>query len=71
MRLPMLQDVSLFTRKPLAMPSPGEALPGRDEQMPVVSHHLVLGTPLAPPFPDSFERAVFGMGCFWGADRPV
>jgi peptide-methionine (S)-S-oxide reductase len=32
--------------------------------------HAVLGTSLTPPFPDSYERAVFGMGCFWGADRP-
>ncbi len=51
------------------MPSPEEALPGRDEPMPVPATHLVLGTPLTPPFPDGTEQAIFGMGCFWGAER--
>ncbi len=51
------------------MPTPEEALPGRDEQMPVPDAHLVLGTPLTPPFPDRSEQAVFGLGCFWGAER--
>jgi peptide-methionine (S)-S-oxide reductase len=46
-----------------------EALPGRDTQVAVPSRHAVLGTPLQPPFPDGFETAVFGMGCFWGAER--
>ncbi len=46
-----------------------DALRGRDEQMPVPSRHDVLGTPLAPPFPDGLEQAVFGLGCFWGAER--
>jgi len=58
----------LFTRKSTAMPSPDEALPGRDEPMAVTTAHLVLGTPLTPPFPESTEQAVFGMGCFWGAE---
>ena len=49
--------------------SPEEALPGRDERMPVPARHEVLGTPLEPPFPDGLEQAVFGMGCFWGAER--
>jgi peptide-methionine (S)-S-oxide reductase len=45
------------------------ALPGRAEEMPVPAEHFVLGTPLRPPFPDGFEQAVFGMGCFWGAEQ--
>ena len=48
---------------------PERALPGRDERMPVPARHEVLGTPLEPPFPDGLERVVFGMGCFWGAER--
>ena len=58
----------LFT-KPSTMVTAAEALPGRDETMPVPARHDVLGTPLAPPFPDGLEQAVFGMGCFWGAER--
>ena len=46
-----------------------DALPGRDEQMSVPDRHVVLGTPIAPPFPDGLQRAVFGLGCFWGAER--
>ncbi len=61
--------VSLF-RKPIEMPTPGDALPGRDEAMRVPAAHLVLGTPITPPFPEGTEQAIFGMGCFWGADRP-
>jgi len=45
------------------------ALPGRDTAIPVPARHEVLGTPLTPPFPDGFETAVFGLGCFWGAER--
>ncbi len=51
------------------MPTREEALPGRSERMPVADRHLVLKTPLAPPFPDGLELALFGLGCFWGAER--
>jgi peptide-methionine (S)-S-oxide reductase len=59
----------LFTRKTIALPSPEEALPGRDTPIVAPGRHLVLGTRLTPPFPEGTERAVFGMGCFWGAER--
>jgi peptide-methionine (S)-S-oxide reductase len=52
----------------LVMPSKEEALPGRGEKMPVPSTHFVLGTPLGPSFP-GFHLAMFGLGCFWGAER--
>ena len=55
--------------KPTSMVTPEDALPGRDEPMPVPAQHEVLGTPIAPPFPDGLEVAVFGLGCFWGAER--
>jgi len=51
------------------MPGPHEALPGRAERMPVPAKHFVTGHPLEAPFPDGLQRAMFGMGCFWGAER--
>jgi len=60
----------LFTdARKLEVPAPGEALPGRTDRMPLPERHFVLGTPLEPPFPAGTELAVFGMGCFWGAER--
>jgi len=51
------------------LPTPDQALPGRDARMPVPERHAVNGTPLEGPFPAGLEHAVFGMGCFWGAER--
>jgi peptide-methionine (S)-S-oxide reductase len=61
--------MGFFTRKPAALPTPDQALPGRDTPMPVPAAHFVNGHPLTPPFPAGLEQAVFGMGCFWGAER--
>jgi peptide-methionine (S)-S-oxide reductase len=55
--------------KPTTMVAVEDALPGRDEPMPVPARHEVLDAPLVPPFPDGFQTAVVGMGCFWGAER--
>ena len=58
-----------WSAKPLSLPTEQEALPGRDTPMPVPERHFVNGNPLLPPFPAGTEQAVFGMGCFWGAER--
>jgi peptide-methionine (S)-S-oxide reductase len=61
----------MFSRRDKSqMPTPEEALPGRASRPFVVpDRHFVLGTPLEPPFPEGFGQAIFGMGCFWGAER--
>lgn len=55
--------------KKTAMPTPAEALPGRAAEMPVPEKHYVNGNPLKPPYPAGMETAMFGLGCFWGAER--
>jgi peptide-methionine (S)-S-oxide reductase len=60
--------MSLF-RKAASIPSPGEALPGRPEPLRISGRHFVNGHSIAPPFPAGLELAMFGLGCFWGAER--
>ncbi|MGB3273837.1 MAG: peptide-methionine (S)-S-oxide reductase MsrA [Xanthobacteraceae bacterium] len=59
----------LFMRKPAAMPSAATALPGRAMPIPTAETHFVNGRRLAPPYPAGMQRALFGLGCFWGAER--
>ena len=62
--------MALFTGSmKLRLPRPDQALPGRDVAIPVPERHAVNGARLKPPFPEGLEQAVFGMGCFWGAER--
>jgi len=60
----------MFSRhKKTEMPTPETALPGRAEAMPVTNRHFVNGHPIAAPFPEGLHEAMFGMGCFWGAEK--
>lgn len=58
-----------FMKKLTSLLPAESTIPGRAEKMPVPAKHFVLGHPLQPPFPQGIEQAVFGMGCFWGAER--
>jgi len=65
-----MKGVTVFLRfKKHEVPTADKALPGRSSEMPVADRHTVLGTPLKGPWPTGYETAVFGMGCFWGAER--
>ncbi len=61
--------MSFFSRHKSTLPAPGEALPGRDAALLVADTHFVTGRPLEGSFPEHLEQAVFGLGCFWGAER--
>jgi len=61
--------MSIFSKKPLTIPSAADALPGRTERMRVPETHFVNQHRIVPPFPEGLARAVFGMGCFWGAEK--
>jgi len=60
---------AFMSRMKPEMPSAADALPGRAEAMPVTEPHFVNGRPLTPPYPEGFGKVMFGMGCFWGAER--
>jgi peptide-methionine (S)-S-oxide reductase len=59
----------LFSRKPLRLPSPAEALSGRPHPVPTAERHFINGRSLHEPYPEGHRKAVFGLGCFWGAER--
>jgi peptide-methionine (S)-S-oxide reductase len=58
-----------FTQQKFVLPSPEQALPGRNTRVVVSPQHSVLGSPLQEPFPEGLEKIVLGLGCFWGAER--
>ena len=59
----------MLRKKSLELPTPDRALPGRAQAMPLDNRHFVNGHPLKPPFPAGIDTAIFGLGCFWGAER--
>jgi peptide-methionine (S)-S-oxide reductase len=61
--------LNFLSRHKTVMPDPADALPGREQPIAVPDRHFVLDTPLRGPFPADTEQAIFGLGCFWGAER--
>ncbi|MCH2515049.1 MAG: peptide-methionine (S)-S-oxide reductase MsrA [Dehalococcoidia bacterium] len=61
--------MNIFKRTPAGVPAPEDCLPGRSTPIPTASEHYVTGRPIKPPFPANMRSIVFGMGCFWGAER--
>lgn len=59
----------MFSFKPQTLPKPGEALPGRSSPIPTAERHALTGLPLKGPYPQGLEKALFALGCFWGAER--
>jgi len=59
----------LLSKNKLSLPSQSDALPGRDTAMPITKKHIVTGHSISPPFPNHLEQALFGLGCYWGAER--
>ncbi len=65
----LMRSIMSLLHKSNALPNPDQALPGRLDIMPVPERHYVTGHPLRPPFPAGLQQALFGLGCFWGAER--
>jgi len=63
--------LQFLTGRKTNMPAPDDALAGRDTAIVEPGDHAVLGTPMAPPFPEDTEHVILGMGCFWGAERVI
>jgi peptide-methionine (S)-S-oxide reductase len=59
----------IFSSKKLTLPDSAQALSGRETEMRITNKHFVTGNPIAPPFPANLQQALFGLGCFWGAER--
>ena len=59
----------IISSKKLTLPDLSEALSGRDTKMPITNRHFVTSNPIVPPFPANLRQAMFGLGCFWGAER--
>jgi peptide-methionine (S)-S-oxide reductase len=65
-----MEEMTMFMfRKKAEMPAPGQALPGRPDPIPTAAEHYVNGHPLKGPYPEGLATAIFGLGCFWGAER--